>query len=80
MNRSSLGSLLNCRRFLNVGMAVHRLESSSEHWTLLDLIPVVQHQSVFNRAADFFLSTWDHLLLVLADCCSKRRLTLTETY
>ena len=57
-------------------MSIHWLESTAEHGALLDLVPIVEHEPVLHRAADFLLPARDHLLLVCIDGLGSRDLSV----
>jgi hypothetical protein len=59
---------------------VHWLEAALEDWALLDLVPVVEHETVLYRAADLLLSTWDHLLFVCVDSLNEGGHAIAGTY
>ncbi len=61
-------------------MPIHRLEPAAENRAFLNFVPVVKHQSVLNRAADFFLSTRNHLLLVHVNGFSNRGVAVADAF
>lgn len=66
VNRSSSG------RSSSAAVAVHRLEPALEYGARLDFVPVMQHQPVLHRAADFFGSARYHLLFVVVYSLGQR--------
>lgn len=60
-------------------MSLHRLESPSEDWASLDLLPVVKHVAILDRAFDLFLPTGDHIGLIHLDCLIELRFPVKDT-
>ena len=61
-------------------MPIHGLEPAAEHGAFLDFVPVVKHQSVLDRAADFFFPTWNHLLLVHVNSFGNRGVGVADVF
>ena len=59
-------------------MPIHGLEAAAKDGALLDLVPVVQQEAVFDGAADLFLAARDHLRLVRGDGLGEQGVAVAD--
>ena len=72
--------LFNRHFLLGTIVSIHWLEPAAKNGALLYLLPIVKHESVLNRAADFLLSTRNHLFFVRLNGLGNRDLGVAYAF